>query len=82
MAKPGEVLDLLCPNVEYVLIGQNYEDIDWLGKDAPITKLEYESGFAKADALKAKRDADKAQAKADLLDRLGITEDEAKLLLS
>ncbi len=63
MAKPGEVLELLCPNFEYVLIGQNYEDIDWLGKDAPITKLEYESGFAKADALKAKQEVAKAEAK-------------------
>jgi len=82
MAKAGEVLELLCPEIEYYLMGQNYEDIDWLGKDAPISKAQYEAGFAKVDAIKAEEIAAKARAKSDLLDRLGITEDEAKLLLS
>lgn len=82
MAKAGEVLELLCPGVEYVLLGQKFDDIDWLGAESPITKAQYEAGFAQVDALKAQQEIAKAQAKAELLARLGITEDEAKLLLS
>ena len=82
MAKAGEVLTMLCPNVEFVLIGQNFDDIDWLGAKAPITKPEFEAGFAQVDAWKSEQDAAKTAAKAALLDRLGITAAEAKLLLS
>jgi len=82
MAKAGEVLNMLCPGVEYVLIGQNFDDIDWLGAKAPITKAEFEAGFAKYDAWQIQQENAKAQAKANLLERLNITEDEAKLLLS
>lgn len=48
----------------------------------PITKAQFEAGFAKYDAYKAQQDAQQAATKAALLDRLGITADEAKLLLS
>jgi hypothetical protein len=82
MAKAGEVLEMLCPGVEYILIGQEFENIDWLGANAPITKSQFEAGFAQVDAFKAEQDSANAAAKAALLDRLGITEDEAKLLLS
>lgn len=82
MAKLGEVLQMLCPDVEYFFDGQTFEDINWLGKKAPITKAQCEAGFAQFDNWKAKQDADKATAKSALLNRLGLTEDEAKLLLS
>lgn len=82
MANVGEVLTMLCPSVEWSLIGENYEDIDWHGKAAPITKKEFLDGFATVDAFKAEQQAAQAKAKADLLAKLGITEDEAKLLLA
>lgn len=82
MAKLGEVLSMLCPEVEYSAQTQNYEDIDWFGAEPPITKAEFEAGFAQYDAWKAEQDAVKAAAKAALLERLGITADEAKLLLA
>ena len=41
---------------------------------------QFEADTAEAEAAKAEAEA-KAQAKADLLAKLGITEDEAKLLL-
>jgi hypothetical protein len=81
MARGGEVLSMLCPNVEYVLRGSEYENIDWCGKEPAITKKQYEAGFAQFDAWQAEQNANKADAKSALLDRLGITEDEAKLLL-
>lgn len=82
MAKSFEVLQMLCPNAIYHQIGETYEAIDWFGETPPITKVEYKAGFAQYDAWKAEQDAAKAAAKATLLERLGITEDEAKLLLS
>lgn len=81
MAKCYEVLSMLIPNGGYVQVGEDYEGIQFLECE-PITKAEYEAGFAQFDDWQAEQDAAKATQKADLLDRLGITEDEAKLLIS
>ena len=81
MAQPFEVLSFLIPQGGYVHYGLEYEGIQFLECE-PITKKEYEAGFAKYDAWKIKQDTDRASAKSALLDKLGITEDEAKLLLS
>jgi hypothetical protein len=81
MAKCYQVLSMLIPNGGYVQVGEDYEGIQFLECE-PITKAEYEAGFAQYDAWKAQQDAAKAAAKTALLDRLGITADEAKLLLS
>ena len=82
MARSYDVLEMLCIDVEYVCRGLTYEDIDWLGNEPAITKAEFEAGFAQYDTWKAEQVAAKAAQKAALLDRLGITEDEAKLLLA
>jgi nucleoid-associated protein YgaU len=51
--------------------------------DEEIAQLETDRAKAEADqATKEAEDAVKAEAKAELLDRLGITAEEAKLLLS
>ena len=81
MARSGEVLSMLCPNNEYVIYGDDFDSIQWI-KGEPITKEEFEAGFAQYDAWKAEQDADKARTKAALLARLGITAEEATLLLS
>ena len=81
MAKGGEVLEMLIPNGGWIITGNDYEGIKFLECE-PITKAEFEGGFDDYDAWKAEQDATQAAAKAALLDRLGITADEAKLLLS
>jgi hypothetical protein len=81
MAKGSDVLSMLIPNGGWAITGHDYEGIQFLECE-PITKKEFEAGFAKYDAWKAKQDATQALAKTALLERLGITEDEAKLLLS
>lgn len=81
MAKGGEVLSMLLPNGGWYISGNDYEGIQFLECE-PITKAQFEAGFAKYDAYKAQQDAQQAATKAALLDRLGITADEAKLLLS
>ena len=81
MAESYQVLNMLIPNGGWVQSGDDYEGIEFIDCE-PITKKEYTDGFAQYDAWKIKQDADKAKAKAELLVKLGITEDEAKLLLS
>ena len=81
MAKCYEVLSMLIPNGGYVQVGEDYEGIQFLECE-PITKAQYETGFAEYDAWKAQQDAAKTAEKAAILDRLGITAEEAKLLLS
>jgi hypothetical protein len=81
MAQPYEVLAMLIPSGGYVQYGETFEGIKFLECE-PITKKQYEDGFAKFDAWKAQRDAEAAAAKAALLDKLGITAEEARLLLA
>jgi hypothetical protein len=81
MATISEVLGMLIPNGGYVARGDEYEGIEFLECE-PITKAQFEAGFDKYDAWKAEKDAKAESDKAALLAKLGITADEAKLLLS
>jgi hypothetical protein len=81
MAKSLDVISMLIPNGGWVLIGDEFEGIQFLDCE-PITKAEFEAGFAKFDLWKAEQEAIKSNLKADLLQRLGITADEIALLLS
>ena len=81
MAKHYEVLNMLIPNGGYVQRGEEFEGIEFIECE-PITKEQYLTGFAQFDAWKAAQDAKKISDKAALLDRLGLTADEAALLLS
>jgi hypothetical protein len=80
MAKGGEVLSMLCPDKEWVIYGDDYDSINWI-KGEPISREEFEAGFAQYDAWKAQQDAQAEAKRQALLDKLGITEDEARLLL-
>jgi hypothetical protein len=82
MAIGADVLDMLIPTGGWVIYGDDFDSIIYNDGVKPITKKQYADGFAQYDAWKAKQDSTKAAAKAALLERLGITEDEAKLLLS
>jgi hypothetical protein len=81
MAKGGEVLSMLLPDGGWYIVGDDYENIKFIECE-PITKKQFTDGFAQYDAWKAGQDAAQVAAKTALLDRLGITADEAKLLLS
>ena len=80
MAKHYEVLAMLIPNGGYVQTGETYEGIEFIECE-PITKAQFEAGFAAFDKLKADKEKTTAEAKQAILDRLGITADEAALLL-
>jgi hypothetical protein len=81
MPKISDVLAFLLPEGGWVVYGNSWEGVEFI-EAKPITKTEFEAGFAQYDAWKAEQDSTKAAQKAALLDRLGITEDEAKLLLA
>ena len=81
MATTSEVLRFLIPNGGYIAIGDDFEGIDFVECE-PITKAQFTAGFAQYDAWKAEQDIKAAADKTALLARLGITADEAKLLLS
>jgi hypothetical protein len=82
MATPAEVLSYLIPDGGYVLTGDNFEGLEFREAE-PITKEEYQAGFAQYDTWKAEQDAAKAQAKASAeakLAALGLTADDLKAL--
>ena len=81
MAKAYEVLEMLIPQGGWAMTGDEYAGIEWFECE-PSTKAQFEAGFAQYDAWKAEQDSKAAADKAALLAKLGITADEAKLLLS
>lgn len=82
MAKGYEVLEMLLPNGGWYLSGDDYEGIEFLECE-PITKAQFQAGFAQYDAWKAQQDeakvAKKAAAEAKLA-ALGLTSDDLKAL--
>jgi len=82
MATSADVLNMLIPNGGWVIYGNDFDSIIYDDGVTPITKEQFEAGFAQYDAFKAEQDVAKAAAKQALLDKLGITAEEAKLLLS
>jgi hypothetical protein len=82
MYKAGDVLSFLLPEGGWVLRGEEYEAIEFLNCE-PISKKEFEAGFAKYDAWKAEQDAVKTAAKAAAeakLAALGLDADDLKAL--
>ena len=73
----------LKPTAEFSFINNDYSSIKWdvLQGEAP-TQAEIDAAIEQVKADEIQAEATKATDKAALLDRLGITADEAKLLLS
>jgi hypothetical protein len=80
MAKGGDVLFMLIPQGGWVISGSDYDSIQWLECE-PITRAKFEDGLKKYDAWKAKQDSDKEASRQAILDRLGITAEEAAIIL-
>jgi hypothetical protein len=82
MATSLEVLRFLIPNGGWVLVGDEFEGIQFVECE-PITKAKFTAGFAQYDAWKAQQDSaaiaakEAAQAK---LTALGLTTDDLKAL--
>jgi len=80
MAKGRDVLEMLIPSGGWVIAGDKYEGIQFLECE-PITKAQFDAGFGEYDSWKAQQEAIKANEKTALLEKLGITAEEAALLL-
>lgn len=71
------------PNAEFSVRGETLDGIEWLDdKQAKPTDDEILAAIPLFEAQRKSEAEAKADQKAALLDRLGITEDEAKLLLT
>ena len=82
MTNGADVMEMLIPTGGWIMVGNDYEGITFLECE-PITKSQFEAGFAQYDAWKAAQDAqiaaDKASATAKL-EALGLTADDLKAL--
>ena len=83
MSDLTKAIRLLKPNSEFSYQNGDYSTIKWdvLEGDAP-TQAEIEAAIKKIEADEIAQAAKEANDKAALLAKLGITADEAKLLLS
>lgn len=77
----SQILTLNYKGQEWHLVGDDYEGLNWLSDTPKPSLAELQAQWPEVEAAVLKIAQDKIDAKAALLERLGITEDEAKLLL-
>lgn len=83
MADGGDVLRFLRPQGGWAISGNDFNSIRYDEGVAPITKQEFDAGFAQYDAWKAEQDAQAAAQKAAAeakLKALGLTADDLRAL--
>jgi hypothetical protein len=69
------------PGAQWTLNGDTYDGLTWLDDTPKPTQVELDSLWDSTVAMIEQEKLDKAAARQALLDRLGITEDEARMLL-
>jgi hypothetical protein len=78
-----QAIHKLKPNSQFSYSNYDYSTIKWdVLEGTPPTQSEIDQAIEQVKIEEAQAEVTKAQAKADLLTRLGITADEARLLLS
>jgi len=83
MATGGEVLTMLCPDIEWTIYGDDYESIIWHKGESAITKKEFIDGFAAYDAWKLEQQkaiTEQKTAAESKLAALGLTAEDLKAL--
>jgi len=83
MATGAEVLRFLIPTGGYFISNNDFDTIIYDEGVEPITKKQFEAGFAQYDAWKIEQDAARAQAKASAqakLAALGLTIEDLQAL--
>jgi type VI protein secretion system component VasA len=83
--KPKDLADAiltLVPNAEFTFQECDLETLQWHSKGTKPTNEQILAAVENNEALRIQASTAKAAEKAALLARLGITDDEAKLLLS
>lgn len=82
MAKGSDVLAMLRPNGGWIIRGNEFDGIEWVDCE-PLTKAEFEAGFAKYDQWVAEQEQNKEAKRAaaiSKLEALGLDLDDLKAL--
>lgn len=82
MVTGADVLSMLIPQGGWVIVGDEFENITWVDQSIKITKKAFQDGFSAYPAWKQNQDNVMSAQKESILNRLGITAEEAKLILS
>ena len=79
----GKAIKKLKPSAGFVYSDRDYSTIEWINLEGKApTQSEIDDDIEQVKADEAQAVIDQANAKAALLTQLGITEEQAKLLLS
>jgi len=83
MKKIVEAIHSIRPNAEFVIHNEDLENIEWHVIEGKIpTKKEIEQAVKDLAAAELTKEQEKIAAKNVILERIGLTADEAALLLS
>jgi hypothetical protein len=77
-----KVLEMLLPDGGWIIVGDDYDSIIWVDDRPRCSKAEFEAGFAQYQTMRTQQKLEAEAKRQALLNKLGITEEEAKLLLS
>lgn len=78
----SDILTEMYPGSEWSMSNEDYSTLEWLSDSAKPSQKELDDKKEATAKAIADKELTKATTKAALLDRLGITEEEAKLLLA
>jgi hypothetical protein len=81
MVKGSDVLLYLIPTGGWVISENDFESIIYDEGVKPITKKQFDDGFGIVEKIKLNETKEKEIQRQAVLDRLGITAEEAQLLL-
>jgi hypothetical protein len=82
MATAAQALAVLLPEGGYSITENDFSTLVYDEGVTPLTKKQFDNAIAEYDKTIADAESKKALDKANLLAKLGISESEAKLLLS
>lgn len=80
ISKGKEVMEYLRPNGGWVIYGEDFDSIQYFDDCEPIAKKLFTDTLANIEQIVADKEAAKQASKQSILDRLGITSEEAKLI--
>lgn len=81
MTTGADVLSMLLPNGGWIIVENDFNSIIYVGEVTKLTRKQFDDGFTAYDAWKTEQDQSRSSARQILLNRLGITAEEAALLL-
>lgn len=75
------ILIYFYPDTKWTLTGDDYDGLDWTDESPKPTKAELDAKWQDAVDLREQKKQQKIDAKAKLLEQLGLTAEEVELLL-